>query len=182
MKGLSPNFHRICAIARQLRYQTLERVVGQRVLVGSEASVVTDVLDALDRFLPARLEPLHTPSAGLPTVAKYALLDLELSLPPGTARDLPRLSLQALRDLEVVVPASPGEDGVCLDMLSEEVSSGSLVLKLMLDAVHDDRSVGQRLHHVVKGLPRGYLPRMFCVRDACITNAPMLWLGKHFYL
>lgn len=174
--------HKVLAIARQLRYRTLERVVGQTVRVMSEASAVADVLEGLDRFLPARLELRRSPGGGLPTVAKYALLDLEFVLPPGPAIDLPRLSRKELRGLDVLVPASPDETDVCVTSLFEEVTSDVFLLKLMLDVVNDERSVPERLRHTVKGLPAGYLPRMFRVRDACITNGPTLWLGKHFYL
>jgi len=55
-------------------------------------------------------------------------------------------------------------------------------LKLMLDALDDERPVKLRLRHTIEGLPDDYLPRAFRVRDAAITNGPLLWLGKHFYL
>jgi hypothetical protein len=31
-------------------------------------------------------------------------------------------------------------------------------------------------------VPEGYLPRLFKVVDACVTNASGVWLWKHFYL
>ena len=53
----------------------------------------------------------------------------------------------------------------------------------MLDAVGAARSPIERVNDLVAGHdPTDLLPREFRIRDACITNMPTLWLGKHFYL
>lgn len=35
---------------------------------------------------------------------------------------------------------------------------------------------------IMREPPPDYFPRTFTVTDACITNASLIWLGKHFYL
>jgi hypothetical protein len=183
---LSTSLRTFLAIARRLRYRTLDHVIGREVLVKSEETAQSDVLESLNRFLPPRLLPRTELAPGLPTVAKHALLDLELELPSRDAADLSRLSRRDLREMGVLTrggaPEPAEEADACLSMLFDEVTSGVFVLKMILDAIKDDRATGQRLRDTEKGLPKSYLPRKFRVRDACITNGPILWLGKHFYL
>lgn len=188
-RRVSPHFATVCAIARRIRYRTLDRVIGEKVRIAAEPSAVGDVLDALDRFLPPVAPPLPQPAPGLGAVAKHGLLDLEFSLRAGAGADLPRLSVRELRALGVLLkndtahePEEEDLDFSCLTDLHDQVTSGKVVLKLILDAVNDDRPISQRLIHTMKGLPGNYLPRQFRVRDACVTNAPSLWLQKHFYL
>ena len=178
MAPYSEAFFLALAVARRLRYRTIDRAVGLRVHVRSEASIASCVLDALEPWVPKEVEatPKCTPNLG--AVAKYALLDLEFPVRSTIAKDLPRLSIGALREMEVLEKSS--SEG--LEVLWEEVTSGDYVFKLMLDAANDERSIEQRLRDTTRGLPKGYFPRDFEVRDACITNGPCLWLAKHFYL
>ena len=73
----------------------------------------------------------------------------------------------------------------CVVQLAE--SLGSCVLKLFLkDGLSDELRFGHNIDRYRAGLgPEllpNYFPRPFVVTDACITNAPTIWLGKHFYL
>lgn len=182
----SSNVRRLLGIARGLRYRTLDGVVGRSARVASGPTAIADVLTALDGRLPPRIDATRQPAPPPKTIAKYGLIDLEFALPPGAAPALPRLSRAEFRALGVLGRDQQSGDGAideaCLDMFLEEVSEGSLLLKLILDAEGDERSVSERLRHTAKGLPGRYFPRSFRVRDACLTNAPMLWLSKHFYL
>lgn len=67
---------RYLTFARQLRYRTLQNAVGVSVRIHSEATVIRDVLHALEHVLPRGLETVRDPTPGLPTVAKYAVLYL----------------------------------------------------------------------------------------------------------
>jgi hypothetical protein len=31
-------------------------------------------------------------------------------------------------------------------------------------------------------MPPGFWPNAFVVRDACLADAPSIWLAKHFYM
>jgi len=117
-------------------------------------------------------------------MAKYGLLDLELPLSTGASEALRRLSRQDLHEMGFLTEPSRGEsdDGFCLDLLLEDVMVNHAVIKIILDAAGDDRSPEERIQHYEIGVPPGYLPRRFVVRDACVTNAPSIWLGKHLYL
>jgi hypothetical protein len=61
-------------------------------------------------------------------------------------------------------------------MLQEELEKGQTWLKLFLRGGRPE-CVQFPLH-----VPAGYLPHDFRVVDACVTNAGMVWLWKHFYL
>jgi hypothetical protein len=182
---------RYLAFARQIRYRTLQAAVGVAVRIHSEATVLRDVLQALEDVLPRGLKPAREPTSGLPTVAKYALLDLEFVAPEREAARLRRLSMKQLRELGILsgalatkssLQAGEEEAQTCIDQMLEEISDVHPVLKLMLDAAHDSRSKQQRILDSRQKTPGSYFPTTFIVRDCCITNAPSLWLEKHFYL
>jgi hypothetical protein len=176
-------------LARGIRYRTMVAVLAKEVLVRAERTVVDDVLHGLRGLLPRPLNCAYPPAPGLPTVTKFSLLDLEFSMPAGAK--LPRLKFSQLVELGLVrsrprdhaqdVSASEEADG-CVEQLLEEIEGGEAVLKVMLDAVDDDRSIQQRVRDATRPLRAGYLPATFRVRDCCITNAPTIWLEKHFYL
>lgn len=174
-----------------MRYLTLKRCVGAEVRVVSESTVVRDIVEGLGRVLPRSIGACRPLKKGLPTVAKYALLDLEFPMPPDHP-GLRRLRLSELRELGLVgAAARPGtsvehdsmEDDACVAQMLEEVDSSKLFLRIILDAVGDDRPPHQRMRHTLgKGTPSSYFPRTFSVRDCCITNVPTVWMLKHFYL
>jgi hypothetical protein len=182
---------RYLTFARQLRYRTIQNAVGASVKIHSEATLIRDVLHALEHVLPRDLAPVREPTPGLPTVTKYALLDLEFVAPDREAARLRRLSLKQLRELGVLsgalankssLKAGEEEAQACIEQMLEEIAETQPLLKLMLDAAQDSRSVWQRVLDSRQATPSSYFPATFIVRDCCITNAPSLWLGKHFYL
>src|SRR5262245_26298990 len=91
--------NRYLKLARELRYRTLEHVLNRSIQIRSEATVIEDVLAALGDTLPHGLKSVRQPARGLPTVAKYALLDLEFSIPPRDGDELVRPSVKQLRAL-----------------------------------------------------------------------------------
>ena len=147
-------------IARELRYRTFDEVVGRSLTIRSASTVIEDVTAALGEVL----RDTTAPSPSLGAVAKYGLLDLEF--PSQRAWSLPRMTI---RDL------------AALDLLTSQENPDVGIEALMLDAQDDTRDVTTKLKQM-RGLPSDYFPRQFRVRDACVTNGPTIWLGKHFYL
>lgn len=169
------------AVARGLRYRGLDALFGRRVCLFSEQTTIGDVLSSLADGLPA-VEPgalFH----GL-ALAKYGIVHLELTV--TGAVELPRPSRLELRRLGVLVrsadPFAREAAGDFFDALLAEFAADARVLCLMLDVEHDRRTHEERVAHTYGGLPRSYFPRMARVRDACVTNAPSVWMYKHFYL
>jgi hypothetical protein len=65
-------------------------------------------------------------------------------------------------------------------MLDEYLAEGRTWLLLFLEGGRPDRGRGAESDAPLR-VPAGYLPRPFRVADACVTNAPCVWLWKHFY-
>jgi hypothetical protein len=174
-------------LGRELRYRTLP-IVGTHLVIES--------LDDVDHMLRQLVTPWITAdptwdgSDVRATLAKYGLLDRRC---PVSARQLEGSmpGIEALRlngwgpgepdpdpDVEAEVRAF-GEASI-VDLAS---SLGEPVLKIFLnDHLPDDIRVGHdRVRGPLELLP-GYFPCAFTVTDACITNAPSIWIGKHFYL
>lgn len=168
-----------------LRYAEITDLIGARVLVTRPDLAHAEVARAFAAHLPSRTSPIpgSDPQA---TAAKYGLLDLEFATdlrPEG----LPRLRGEALRSLSLqVAPDEANENSeealYCLELLEEEIAEPRCIVRVFLDAESDERSTATRFQHAVESLPSSFWPRYFVVRDACTTNAPTLWLEKHFYL
>lgn len=181
--------HRYLRLTRRIRYRTLDALIGEAVTIRSEPTVIDDVVRDLGARLPKSVSSVRDIARGLPTVAKYGLLDLVFSLHESETA-LQRLSVAQLRELGLLsggtttkaeLSSNDDEDG-CVEQLLKEAEIEPPVLKLILDAADDQRSATQRMKDALRRTPSGYFPALFRVRDCCITNAPSIWLGKHFYL
>jgi hypothetical protein len=185
-------------LARELRYRPLS-IIGQRLVIETLAEVEPALARLAQPWAPGpRAWDGCQITAGL---AKYGLLDrwcgvghelLDDAATLGGVRALrangfsrrdpdPDPEAEAeLRALEVEFCAFEAD---CMVDLAN--SLGPCHLKLFL---HDDLSHEVRFHHRKRAQtgPRevlpGYFPRAFTVTDACVSNASLIWLGKHFYL
>src|SRR5262249_36614910 len=100
-----------------------------------------------------------------------------------------RAGVPLLRELgflpggEVGVAGRVCDDPVCLEMLQEELEEGRVWLRLFLEGGRPGEGAREEgPDGITYQIPEGYLPRAFRVIDACLPNAPMVWLWKHFYL
>ncbi len=178
-------------LGRELRYRPLP-IIGQRVVI--------ETLDDVEHVLRQLVTPWITRdsrwdgceiAAGL---AKYGLLDRWCNV---EARELDGgiAGIAALRANGFVRgepdpdPALEAEarrfEAACLVDLAEGL--GPSVLKLFLnDGLSNElRSAHNAARYRARLAPEllpDYFPRPFIVTDACITNASMIWLCKHFYL
>lgn len=129
-------------------------------------------------------------------LAKYGLLDRRCEVTLDHLEDpATLLGIRALRvngfartepdpdpELQAEMRAFAAD---CLVDLAADL--GPCMLKIFL---HDDLSDELRFEHnkdryragLRPELLPGYFPRRFTVTDACITNASLIWFGKHFYL
>ncbi len=178
-------------LARTLRYRPLP-IIGQRLVI--------ETLDDVEHVLRQLVTPWFSRDSvwsgtdiegGL---AKYGLLDRECNV---DVRHLDE-SIGAVEALRIngFAPVEPDPDPAlaaeeralvegCLANIAEGL--GPCVLKLFLNDDVPDASRFEYLrqhlgaHHALE-LPPNYFPRAFTVTDACITNAPRIWIAKHFYL
>lgn len=112
-------------------------------------------------------------------MAKYELLDL--SFHSETKFDLQdRGGVSLLKELYFVgAERDPEEDDWCLEALEESIDDGQNLVKLFL---RPESPANTDPNQRGGNLPAGYLPRLFLVEDACLTNANYVWMNKHFYL
>jgi hypothetical protein len=101
-----------------------------------------------------------------------------------------RRGIPALRELGFAESAE-GEDrdiermdAACLDQLAEEVDEGRVSISLFLTAEtrRDHRDPAVRRRMIRLELPDDYFPRTFVIRDACVLNAPTIWVCRHVWL
>jgi hypothetical protein len=181
--------HLVKAVARSLRYRSLDHLIGRPVEIRDIGRVEEAVRSALGPDLPdgcrlAGPEPIYRHGA----VAKYGILDLVFSVPGEMPIGDVRGGLALLHDLGFL-PGGDGpqhrvcDDPLCLEMLQEELDEGRVWLLLFLEGGRPDGSrVEDADGQVDYRIPEGYLPRPFLVVDACLTNARSVWLWKHFYV
>jgi hypothetical protein len=180
-------------LARELRYRSLS-VIGQRVVVEELAEAEPALVRLVQPWAPGpRAWDGCEITAGL---AKYGLLDRWCEVGPELLDDAATLSgVRALR-VNGFARWDPDPDPAaeaelrafaagCMADLAD--SLGPCQLKLFL---HDDLSDEVRFHHngeryrsgLLPELLPGYFPRTFTVADACVANASLIWICKHFYL
>lgn len=192
MSALGATFGRVWRIARGLRYHSLPELPGQTLRISSVEAAPAEILSAFSAKLPAGCDhPTPGPEQHALTLAKYDLLDLTFEvageIPAGDAENGMRLlrslgfipaqefrkayaSYAALLELDA-------EDPTCLADLDEDLQQGRSLLRLLLRTDRPAYEGRTRLE-----LPAGYFPCAFIVIDACLTNAQIVWLWKHFYL
>jgi hypothetical protein len=171
-------------LGRELRYRALP-IIGQRLVI--------ETLDDVEHVLRQLVTPWITRDSNWDGcdvalgLAKYGLLDRWCNV---DARELDGAmpGIAALRengyageaDADTREPAA----GYLVDLAT---SLGPCVLKLYLhDGLDDELRFRHNFDRYRAGLAPellpDYFPRPFIVTDACITNAPLIWLAKHFYL
>jgi hypothetical protein len=174
-------------LGRELRYQPLP-IIGQHVVI--------ETLDAVEHVLRQLATPWLTRESRwdgcdiLGGLAKYGLLDRWCNVDArhldGAMPGIPALRANGFTrgepDPDPQIEADTRAlETECLAQL--EADLGPCVLKLFLnDHIPMDVRFRGRQAMLERELPPGYFPRPFTVTDACITNAPGIWFGKHFYL
>jgi hypothetical protein len=146
---------------------------------------LADVLRVVGETIPITVT---TGDPGLPyragAIAKYGILDVTFGV-RATPLEIRRPGLGILRSLALV----DGEEGSDADDLIDgflgdlttESEARELYLKVFLRTEDSLPGIGA-LQRLRQGMAPGFWPHSFVVRDACLTNAPSIWLSKHFYL
>jgi hypothetical protein len=178
-------------LGRELRYRPLP-IIGKRVVI--------ETLDDVEHVLRQLVTPWITRDSrwtgcdvelGL---AKYGLLDRWCNVDPreleGAMPGIAALRANGFaRGEPDPDPAVEAEARAlaeeCFVDLAADLGRGVLKLFLNDDLPGDLRFRRNHARYSAGLAPvllDDYFPRPFVVTDACITNAPMIWLGKHFYL
>lgn len=179
-----PSLSVIKHIVRRLRYQELGALIGKQIVINSLDSVEADVREALRIEYPF-IGALNSQSFAF-GFRKYGMLDLTFAV----GESCPQVRLQEIRFLKQMGflsdPAkNPFPDaGVgILEELADQVSEGAIQFRLFLK--HRDYQPWYKectLDELLKIDLTQHFPHHFEIVDACLTNADMIWLNKHFYL
>jgi hypothetical protein len=174
-RSTSADLKALFRLGRELRYRPLP-IIGQRFSV--------QALEAVEPALDHLVDPWRTAAGGWHGcdveggIAKYGLIDRARAVAPAHLVDPATLhGVPALRENSF--------ESDFVHELARELGSCELKVFIEDDLSHDERF--RHNHHRYRaGLPPEilpeYFPRAFTVVDACITNAPSIWLSKHFYL
>jgi hypothetical protein len=170
---------------RAFVYSVLDGLIAKEVQVSSAEGALDDVLRAVTQLVPisvTTMGPDLVYRAG--AAAKYGILDLTYGI-GATPLPIHRPGLGALRALSLV------EDVSDLDALETaetflhdlvlETEAGGLYVKVFLQS-EKPNPTPESILSMRLDMPPGFWPRRFVVADACLTNAPSIWLAKHFYL
>jgi len=170
---------------RSLAYSSVDALTGLSVRVQSAETALADVLRVVGETIPITVT---TGDPGLPyragAIAKYGILDVAFKV-RSTPLQIRRPGLGILRSLALADGEARSEAsdvvGDFLSDLTTESEAGDLYLKVFL-TTEDSLPKIDALRRLRQGMPPGFWPHRFVVRDACLTNASSIWLSKHFYM
>jgi len=191
-----------------VKYRELIELVGREIMISNLAGIASDVLAAVEPYLPAcgKIELSSTNMRGV--LAKYKMLDLSfITTNPVLSKGdrLDRKKLVALgfvpgKETAGMDDGSDDEDPTCLAELVQDAQVGHEWLKVFLDVEPRRDSMAEYLHVYQEAEQAGakdasstaydrllrqvdsLFPSRFRIRDACVTNSDFVWFHKHFYM
>jgi hypothetical protein len=170
-------------LAKDLRYRPLPELIGQSVVIQNVDSIEADLRQALAPLIPAEaiFEWPQRPHMER-TLAKYGVLDVTFRVPSTLLQADDEHGVSLLKKLGFLpeqsildqLPLTFENDPTCLSELHDDLVPDHAFIRLWLES--------QDARPKLVELPADYLPRPFTVRDACVSNATLVWFHKHFYL
>ena len=158
---------------RDLRHRPLSHLIGQRVRVTSALSLEAELRDLLrPAIVRLRDRPEESIKLG---VVKYGILDLTFRAEGIEWRSEDSVDIPFLKKYGFVPDSGDDDSLSLLRELDENVRRGETVVRLFLEE-DPPRDLATRESGVVDPFPRG-----FVVKDACLTNASLIWIHKYFY-
>lgn len=194
-------------IAREIRYHTINDLIGRKIRFVRSGTIINDIRLALGNLLPNSSELYRSLNTGV--IAKYGIIDLSFKVPSKVLKKDYRSGIPLLQELGFILPPekleeaikfanesgmkSP-EDPLCWSELAEEIAKGNTFLQLFMKGkavfppkyysrVSTRKKTWNFIRNIYSGLKWiSYFPQEFEIVDACYTNAWSVWLWKHFYL
>jgi hypothetical protein len=178
-------------ISRELRYRTLNELIGTTIPINGLESVEQDVASRLDALFPENCRLIGPERKSMEgSTAKYGLLDLTYTAPSFLLESQYESGISLLKTLHFLIGPEEAEeivremreldenfdDPTCLQNLNEDLEMKQTFLRLFLQTDH--KAQGREILGI---LSPGFFPRVFTVKDACATNSDYVWFHKHFY-
>lgn len=162
-------------LTSRLRYASETSLIGLEIDIQSARTLPSDIRQALVQWgLPIMRLRSPTPAERELSLVKYAVLDLTYILDPEALENTDPGSLNTLDELGFDVT---GDENHWM-VLGSEVKQCKAYLRLFLRA----SDTNQLARISSRRLPNEFFPQVFRIEDACLTNAPSVWLFKHFYM
>jgi hypothetical protein len=183
-------------IARDLRYRSLDELINRAVTINQLDSVEKDISAALSDMLPQGCKYVEAERQFLEgAMVKYGIIDVTFAAPERMLNSRDEGGISLLKDLGFIDEVDKEDhadsselfvsDLSCLELLAEGLEKRCTLIKLILLSEGQDTDWSELLKRIEGGslrIPEGYLPRLFQVEDACITNSDFAWFKKHLYL
>ena len=183
---------RILQISNELRYRSLPDLIGQEISIRYLDSIASNLNELLVNIFPDELT-LITPKRSLVT-AKYGVLKLNFRMLYVELKAPYRYGVSLVRELGFLPPHEeiPGlevrEVVNSWKALESETTKNQIYLSLFLQ-----RKFAFRLKYLLKRksltieikwrdqhFNRFIFPHKFIIKDACLTNARIVWFYKHY--
>jgi len=178
-------------VARNLRYRSLEPMIGQLVTISDRSRVSSESTDFVAKFTEgcSYAGPEQEYLDG--QIAKYGILDLRFAAPSTLLGPSSSTGVSLLKELGFVDDSAQqlaeefgADTAVCLEQLRDGIAKHETHLLVFLvcgNRTGADRSMADRAAHILDpSLIR--FPITFTVADACVSNSASVWINKHFYL
>jgi|GEM_PF-6716085 len=177
------------AIARQIKYQQLDDLIGREVIINSVDSIFDDVKHELQ--LPTNAVPVtRDEKYSRIAIAKYGLIDIDYTV-QNIAIMKALTDFDAIRTLSLYQEPSGNysDDDLFMEIslgyledMVQDLDSGMIYMMLYLETEHPDDIAERKKQFEKFSIPDNYFPRKFVVEDAALCNTRLAWMMKHFYL
>ncbi|MCB1043765.1 MAG: hypothetical protein KDC35_12545 [Acidobacteria bacterium] len=163
----------ITKLTKNLRYASFRPLIGLTTTIESLRSMPHDVTPHLEKRIRSSLtfDGPTLPECEM-TLIKYGILDLRFKIDQETLDRTDEVTIDTLSSLGFSREDLDDE----LRSLRSEIKKGKAYLRLFL------RDASGSLPQTSFEIPETYFPHEFVIEDACLTNAPSVWVFKHFYL
>ena len=177
-------------VARCLRYQMIDRLIGRTLIVRSLDTMLADVQAIVNEFCQGTVFNGPEQSFREGALAKYGILDLRYDVPASMAATQPWHALSLLKELGLVQHFDngttrpfdeKGERDYFIDLLAE-LNENRTILKLFLKECRGEPVTLAQRNQWMNQPTSIPFPKTMKLVDACITNLNSVWLNKHFYM
>lgn len=174
-------------VARRLLYKPLDSLLGQTVSFPAADQIESTLTAWLREGLPGWQTGPMEGSDPLLTLAKYGLLDVKFRVPAERLAGVAPGGIGLLRELGFIDEREDDEAawpgfGYLQKLDKEIAASESAVLKLYLQDVAERDHDFARAERLLEDPSLVPFPVRCVIADACVANAGLVWLFKHFYL
>lgn len=168
-------------LARTTRYDALTEWIGEQVFINRYETIKQDIEDAFassfwDQSALIEVDKRRRTMA----FAKYGIVDLRFALTSEWMWHGDNDGVGLLRQLHLIPPLAADDlirdfqQSKLEELVNDTIQNNVYAMLFLKSAVRSTSDVLLTQSDALSGY--------FVVEDACVTNARMVWLNKHFYI